>query len=98
MNKKPNRKRQAGTAADSDMEPKLPTSCPNIAKRFVVGSQSPVSTETGIDEYAKPLNYKSSKVKCRIIPFSSDDTLRPNVVAAFCRKSGLDYFPTELLL
>ncbi len=35
MNKKPNRKRQAGTAADSDTQPKLTTSSPNIAKRFV---------------------------------------------------------------
>lgn len=92
------KKLPAGTAAEKTTEAHVPTSRPTIGNTHVVGSQSPVSTETGIDEYAKPINYKSSKVKCRIIPFSSDDTLRPNVVAAFCRKSGLDYFPTELLL
>jgi len=97
MNKKPNSNSSAGTTADSDKTPKVPTSSHACSNTFVIGSQTPVSTEKGIDEYLKPSNYKSSKVKISIIPFSSDDTLRPNVVAAFCRKSDLDYFPTELL-
>jgi hypothetical protein len=37
-NKKPNSKRQAGTAADSGVQPKFSTSCPNNAKPFVVRS------------------------------------------------------------
>jgi len=37
-NKKTNSKRQAGTAADSELQPKLPTSCPNNAKPFVACS------------------------------------------------------------
>jgi len=43
MNKKPNSNSSAGTTADSDKTPKIPTSSHACSNTFVIGSQCPPS-------------------------------------------------------
>lgn len=54
MKKSKIEKRQDGTAADSEMQPKLPTSSPNNAKPTVVRSPNVVSTESVLGKIVRP--------------------------------------------